>query len=326
MKRWLLFIIAFALTIALPACGQKESAPTWQEQYDLGVRYLSDGNYEEAIIAFTAAIEIDPKQAPAYVGRGDAYVGTMKISDTVDVEIEEYSLAEGDYLTAIDLDSLVAEVYLKLADLYLSVGDTESAIAILEQGYTATGDESLNDRRHELGISGGEEVVWTDTAFENLIRNKIDIPSGPVYVRDLDEIAGLTIYGDQFIYINEEEDQCSFRSCTYRQDGSLELSQFYGFDFDADDGSYYTERGAISDIKTLRYFRNLTYVSIIADHITDISVLREMDKLQRASFWGNEIADLSPLYDLPTYGTDSHTDKTNEEQFVEIGDTMPDLS
>lgn len=40
----------------------------------MGVRYLSEGNYEEAIIAFTAAIEIDPKRAEAYVGRGDAYV------------------------------------------------------------------------------------------------------------------------------------------------------------------------------------------------------------------------------------------------------------
>ena len=37
----------------------------WQEQYDLGVRYLSDGNYEDAIIAFTAAIEIDPKKPQA---------------------------------------------------------------------------------------------------------------------------------------------------------------------------------------------------------------------------------------------------------------------
>ena len=43
---------------------------TWQEQYDLGVRYLAEGNYEEAIIAFTAAIEIDPNRVEAYMGRG----------------------------------------------------------------------------------------------------------------------------------------------------------------------------------------------------------------------------------------------------------------
>lgn len=43
----------------------------WQEQYDLGVRYLNDGNYEEAIIAFTAAIEIDPKKPQAYDKRSE---------------------------------------------------------------------------------------------------------------------------------------------------------------------------------------------------------------------------------------------------------------
>lgn len=39
------------------------------------MRYLSEGNYEEAIIAFTAAIKIDPKQPEVYVGLADAYIG-----------------------------------------------------------------------------------------------------------------------------------------------------------------------------------------------------------------------------------------------------------
>lgn len=51
----------------------QNAASTWQEQYDLGMRYLSEGNYEEAIIAFTAAIEIDPKRAEAYSGMADVY-------------------------------------------------------------------------------------------------------------------------------------------------------------------------------------------------------------------------------------------------------------
>ena len=48
------------LAVCLSACGAG-TEKKWQEQYDLGVRYLSEGNYEEAVIAFTAAIEIDPK-------------------------------------------------------------------------------------------------------------------------------------------------------------------------------------------------------------------------------------------------------------------------
>jgi len=61
-----------AFSLALSACGQKVS--TWQEQYDLGVRYLEEGNYEEAIIAFTTAIEIDPKRVEAYSGLANIYL------------------------------------------------------------------------------------------------------------------------------------------------------------------------------------------------------------------------------------------------------------
>lgn len=46
---------------------------TWQEQYDLGVRYLSEGNYEEAILAFTTAIEIDPRRPEAYLKAAETY-------------------------------------------------------------------------------------------------------------------------------------------------------------------------------------------------------------------------------------------------------------
>lgn len=46
----------------------------WQEQYDLGMRYLSDGDYEEAVLAFLAAIDIDPNRPEAYKRAAKAYV------------------------------------------------------------------------------------------------------------------------------------------------------------------------------------------------------------------------------------------------------------
>ena len=62
----------FAVLLLLTACGQNAEA-AWQEQYDLGVRYLSEGSYEEAVIAFTAAIDIDPKRPEAYERAAEAY-------------------------------------------------------------------------------------------------------------------------------------------------------------------------------------------------------------------------------------------------------------
>lgn len=80
MKRICSMLLVLCLMLGLCACGQKADTEvsadtlTWQEQYDLGIRYLSEGNYEAAIIAFTAAIEIDPKQADAYIGLADIYI------------------------------------------------------------------------------------------------------------------------------------------------------------------------------------------------------------------------------------------------------------
>lgn len=137
----ILFLILCACTAAQLEVGaaQASQSPTYQEQYDLGLRYLSEGNYQEAILAFTAAIEIDPKRAPAYVGRGDAYV---KSGETE----ENLTAAKADYEKAIELDETNAEAYLGLADVYTLQGDIEATRTILEQGLAVTGDARLQAR------------------------------------------------------------------------------------------------------------------------------------------------------------------------------------
>ena len=83
MKRILVcaMMVATFLTM-LNACGQN-SEDKWQEQYDLGVRYLSEGNYEEAIIAFTAAIEIDAQRPEGYHSLADVYVARGDIGAAI---------------------------------------------------------------------------------------------------------------------------------------------------------------------------------------------------------------------------------------------------
>lgn len=144
MKKLAALLVISTLILALCACtiAQQENQETkasqvltWQEQYDLGARYLSEGNYEEAILAFTAAIEIDPKQAPAYVGRGDAYL-SGEAEDNL-------AAAKADYEKAIELDETATEAYLGLADVYIRQGDYENAQEILKQGLEKTGSEAI---------------------------------------------------------------------------------------------------------------------------------------------------------------------------------------
>ena len=89
--------------------GEKDASFSWQEQYDLGIHFLAEGNYEQAIIAFKAAIEIEPKREEAYLGLADAYIGNGELEGAR--AIIEQGLAvvgESEELTK-KLESIVAE-------------------------------------------------------------------------------------------------------------------------------------------------------------------------------------------------------------------------
>lgn len=144
MGRICSWILTIALLLGLASCSQSAEAQ-WQEQYDLGIRYLSEGNYEEAIIAFTAAIEIDPKNKDAFLARGDSYTSASSILSG-DEQMDYLTLAKDDYLVALDLGENQASIYIKIADIYIQLGDTGSAIDILWRGYNSTGDETLFER------------------------------------------------------------------------------------------------------------------------------------------------------------------------------------
>lgn len=144
MKRLQFVLASVVIVLCICACGQKEAAPTtWQEQYDLGVRYLSEGNYEEAIIAFTAVIEIDPKNIDAYLGRANAYIGSGETK-------ENLAAALADYQSVLELDDTRADAYLGMADVYIRQGEYEKAENILEQGFEKTGDQSISDKLAEI--------------------------------------------------------------------------------------------------------------------------------------------------------------------------------
>ena len=68
MKKLGIFFF-LAVCILLTACSNK-----YKETYATGMKYLEEGNYEQAIVCFSEAIEIDPKAYDAYLGRANAYI------------------------------------------------------------------------------------------------------------------------------------------------------------------------------------------------------------------------------------------------------------
>lgn len=143
-QKWGLSLLCLLLTACLlGGCGAK-GPDSWQEQYDLGVQYLDEGSHEEAIQAFTAAIEMDSQAAQAYVGRGQAYMGSGETE-------ENLSAARSDYEAALDLDDTLPEAWLGLADVYVLRGNPEKAQSLLEEARDKTGEnQAVMDRLDEL--------------------------------------------------------------------------------------------------------------------------------------------------------------------------------
>lgn len=164
MRRIVGFVVSILLTVNLTACSESNHSATWQEQYDLGIRCLSEGNYKEAIIAFTAAIEIDLKQAPAYIGRGQAYALSGQTE-------ENLALAQEDFEKAILLDASNVDGYLGLADIYVQRGDYERAVEMLEDALGKTNNnQAIADKLDELTQLQGPEITDDGiVAFDNLL-------------------------------------------------------------------------------------------------------------------------------------------------------------
>lgn len=187
-------ILVLVLAMGFVGCG-KSDEERWQEQYDLGVRYLDDGNYEEAIIAFNAAIEIDPKKVENYVNRAAAYYA----QDNTDAAV-------ADYTTALDLDPSMAYVYCNLADIYVAQGDYDAAVRILESGLTATSDASVQSRLDEINAEINAETLIAQVDAER--------PEG---ASEMVTLEGTIFYNGIDLYEEESNEFVKAHYCVYDQ-------------------------------------------------------------------------------------------------------------
>lgn len=184
MKR--LHAAVLALVLLLTACGQSAQA-AWQEQYDLGTKYLEDGNYKEAILAFTAAIEIDPKQAPAYVGRGDAYVGAAETAQDPETAEAAYENALADYEKAVELGDEQAGKKAEDARTHLKrIEDDRGARELLQPLYARFAADDLD----------GAKALMRQETYKAMSAALTD---GYLYYEE-GGAAGLAVYPNDFYY------------------------------------------------------------------------------------------------------------------------------
>ena len=78
-------------------------------QLDLGNRYLEEQNYEQAVVEFDKAIEIDPMSVEAYLGLADAYIGKDDYESALIVLQKGYDLT-GNEEIGNKLDGIKEEI------------------------------------------------------------------------------------------------------------------------------------------------------------------------------------------------------------------------
>lgn len=157
-----------------------------QKQLDLGAKYLEEMDYEQALVAFNAALEIEPKNVDAYLGIVEVYIRTNEFEtaleyaregyevigderlkekiDTLDGAIDAQKLQEqldlgAKYLeemnydqtlaafhAALEMESKNADAYLGIVEVYIRTSEFDTALEYAGEGFEVTGDERLKEK------------------------------------------------------------------------------------------------------------------------------------------------------------------------------------
>lgn len=182
------------ITAAVMLLSQPDMQTQTDEQISLGEKYLSEENYDEAIIAFKKAIDIQPNNPELYIKLADAYTAKgdtdnavkaledgyektgdesiKKKLDELQVKIKyekfvkegqtalsnkNYDEAVKSFESAIELKPNEAEPYLSASDGYIGKEDIDNAVKTLEKGYEATKSEEIKAKLDELNNTDDTE-------------------------------------------------------------------------------------------------------------------------------------------------------------------------
>lgn len=148
MRKKIAIFSVCMVVVAVAAMILFMSGDTYKEHYDLGVKYLSENDYEKAVAEFTTAIEIEPSEIQSYIKRAEAFT-------TLDLFAE----AESDYKTALYFDEYSADSYLGMAELYLRQKKIDEAIEILQTGFKITKDKRISEKLESPEIT---EKLYAD--------------------------------------------------------------------------------------------------------------------------------------------------------------------
>ncbi len=141
-----------------------------QQQLDFGEKYITDFDYDNALLAYEKAIEIDPNSVEAYIGYAD-----------VRIKIAEEDILEGQYIEAVNNydDALVVlqkgQNNTNSPEIANKIVEIEELIDILQEQLSNTVGDDTDSNDMEISLQAGhgkdnpssEESINVDSDLSN---------------------------------------------------------------------------------------------------------------------------------------------------------------
>ena len=144
-KKLMILILAIVIAISSIFIYKGAIAPKLYDKYlNTGIKYLMDGQYEEAILAFDKAIKIEPKTTEARVYQAKAYVGNEEFDKAVEV-LEE----------AQNIDKTNEELLKQILEILNDI-DSDIAYEFLDRFIGAVGEANISQDIRDMLDSANE--------------------------------------------------------------------------------------------------------------------------------------------------------------------------
>ena len=160
------------------------------KQLELGQKYLTEQDYEQAIVAYQAAIEINPMASDAYLGLADAYIGKGEYEKAAEV------LQTGYDTTADErLEEKLEEVN---AEIERIKAEEEAARLAAEQAAAEAKIQAVLKTLYEL-MEAGDDQACAEYMAEHIWGQELGHKSYSPTGDDLNGIV-LDILGDNVFF------------------------------------------------------------------------------------------------------------------------------
>ncbi len=253
-------IIAALIVAALAVSLFGGCAKTAQSFIEQGDKYLSAYNYDKAMDKYNEALKLEEDNVDAYRGLAKALLGR-----------NEYERA--------------ADIYIQLGDegeaarVYEAHEDINKATELYHEDFLLTGSQTSFDKYLEYT---DYEVTFVDSVVEGFVREYLDKPEGAIMRNELNDITGVRIYGDDYLFSTPSTE-------------AKEKTDLY----DNYAGNKRSGVGSIEHLDDFIHFANLEYLLVYYNSISDVDVkLAAHEKLDQLYLSYNYISDLTEISEL----------------------------